>query len=102
MSASPTQVVTTVVGFAFVGVEKLSVSFDLELGEAIRASANERSQSVSGWLADAARDRLRLEALGDAIQAWEQRFGSLSDAEVDDAERLLQSADRKRRRRGAA
>jgi hypothetical protein len=85
-----------------VGVEKVSVSFDLELGEAIRASANERSQSVSAWLADAARDRLRLEALGDAILAWEQRFGSLTDAEIADAERQLQRAERSRRRRGAA
>jgi hypothetical protein len=84
------------------GVEKLSVSFDLELGEAIRTSANERSQSVSAWLADAARDRLRLEALGDAIQAWEQRFGPLSDTEVAAAERQLKVADRTRRRRGAA
>jgi hypothetical protein len=46
------------------GVEKMSVSFDLELGEAIRAAASDASQSVSAWLAQAARDRLRLEALG--------------------------------------
>ncbi len=84
------------------GVEKLSISFDLELGEAIRASASGRSQSVSAWLADAARDRLRLEALGEAVQAWEQRFGKLTDTELADAERRLQRADSKRRRHGAA
>jgi hypothetical protein len=71
------------------GVEKMSVSFDLELGEAIRRSAGQGGQSVSAWLADAARDRLRLQALGDAIATWEGEFGALTEAEVADAERLL-------------
>ena len=83
------------------GVEKMSVSFDLDLGEAIRASATSTSQSVSAWLADAARDRLRLEALGEAVAAWEEKFGALSDAEVADADRTLDRAAKKRRR-GAA
>ena len=39
------------VGSDTMGVEKMSVSFDLDLGEAIRASATGRSQSVSAWLA---------------------------------------------------
>jgi hypothetical protein len=71
------------------GVEKMSVSFDLELGEAIRTSATGGNQSVSAWLAEAARDRLRLEALGEAIAAWEEQFGALSDDEVAEADRLL-------------
>ena len=88
------------------GVEKMSVSFDLELGEAIRTSAAGASQSVSAWLAEAARDRLRLEALGEAIVAWEQEFGALTEAEVSEAEALLAqpAAGKKppRRRRGTA
>ena len=84
-----------------VGVEKMSVSFDLDLGQAIRASATGRSQSVSAWLADAARDRLRLEALGEAVAAWQETFGPLSDTELADAERVLDRATKKRRR-GAA
>jgi hypothetical protein len=83
------------------GVEKMSVSFDLELGEAIKASAANSDQSVSAWLAAAARDRLRLEALGEAVTAWEEKFGPLTDAEVADAERVLDRAAKKRRR-GAA
>lgn len=83
------------------GVEKVSVSFDLELGEAIRASATGGGQSVSAWLAEAARDRLRLEALAGAVSAWEEKFGTLTEAEVADAERLLDRAA-KRRRRGVA
>jgi hypothetical protein len=83
------------------GVEKMSVSFDLELGEAIKVSATGSGQSVSAWLADAARDRLRLESLGQAVAAWEQRFGPLTDAEVAVADRILEGSAKKRRR-GAA
>jgi hypothetical protein len=71
------------------GVEKMSVSFDLDLGEAIRSSAAGNGLSVSAWLAEAARDRLRLEALGEAVAAWEEQFGPLTDAEVAEADRLL-------------
>jgi hypothetical protein len=82
------------------GVEKMSVSFDLELGEAIRSSADDSHQSVSAWLAEAARDRLRLEALGQAVAYWEQEFGSLTEAEIAEADRVLQR--RTTRRPGAA
>lgn len=71
------------------GVEKMSVSFDLELGEAIRGSAAGEGRSVSAWLAEAARDRLRLEALGEAVVAWEDTFGRLTDVEIAEAGRLL-------------
>lgn len=43
-------------------------------------------------MAEAARDRLRLEALAAAVSAWEQEFGPLTDAEVADAERVLERA----------
>ena len=83
------------------GVEKMSVSFDLELGEAIRTSAGGVGQSVSAWLAQAARDRLRLEALGEAMVAWEEEFGPLTDDEVAEADRLM-GGQAKKRRKGAA
>jgi hypothetical protein len=82
------------------GVEKMSVSFDLELGEAIRGSASDSQQSVSAWLAEAARDRLRLEALGQAVADWEQEYGPLTDAEIAEAERVLERQTK--RRSGAA
>jgi predicted transcriptional regulator len=79
-----------------VGVEKMSVSFDLELGNAIRTAANRHSQSVSAWIAEAVRDRLRNEALTDAVTAWEQSFGDLTEAEVAEANRLLDQAAEQR------
>ena len=74
----------------------MSVSFDLELGEAIRTSASDSHLSVSAWLAEAARDRLRLEALGLAVASWEQEFGSLTEAEIAQADRVLQKETQKR------
>lgn len=81
------------------GVEKLSVSFDLALGRAIKTSAGRRSQSVSAWLADAARARLRHEALGEALTAWEKQFGALTGPELHRAEQAFERAARLRRTR---
>ena len=79
------------------GVEKMSVSFELELGEAIRTSATAAGQSVSAWLAEAVRDRLRLEALEEAVGAWEQEHGRLKEAEVARADSALERAATGRR-----
>ena len=79
------------------GVEKMSVSFDLKLGAAIKKSARERSVSVSSWLAEAARDRLRRQALGDAIEAWERAHGSLTEDELTQAEAQLEGAAKTKR-----
>jgi hypothetical protein len=76
----------------------MSVSFDLELGDAIKASARRRSQSVSAWIADAARDRLRNESLADAVSAWEAQFGELTESELAEAERILDRAADLRRK----
>ena len=70
-------------------VEKFSVSFDLELGQAVRTSAARRRQSVSAWLAESARDRLRLELLSAAVVAWEEEHGPLGENELAEAERIL-------------
>ena len=76
----------------------MSVSLDLELGDAIKASARRRSQSVSAWIADAVRDRLRNEALADAVSAWEAQFGELTESELAEAERILDRAADLRRK----
>lgn len=73
------------------------MSFDLDLGSAVRASAASSGQSVSAWLAGAARDRLRLEALGEAVTAWEEAYGPLSEAELAEADQVLERGLRPRR-----
>lgn len=67
----------------------MSVSFDLELGASIRTSAAAAGQTVSAWLAESARDRLRLAALREAVSAWEDQFGPLSDDELAAADQVL-------------
>ena len=84
------------------GVEKLSISFDLDLGEAVRHSAEREGTTVSAWLARSARDRLRLEAMGDAILAWEKRFGALSVEELMAGDRELDQAAKRSRRKSVA
>jgi len=96
----PTGVGTLLVRSTAVGVEKMSVSFDLELGDAIRTSATTANQSVSAWLAEAARDRLRLEALEEAVTAWEEQHGALTEAEITKAAKALDRGNK--RGRGAA
>lgn len=63
-------------------VDKLSVSFDPDLGDAVRAAARRRGIGVSRWLAEAAAARLRSEALADFLDTWEAEHGSLTAAEL--------------------
>lgn len=63
-------------------VDKLSVSFDLSLGDAVRASAKRSGRPVSGWLAEAAADKLRREAFDEFLAAWEAEHGPITGAEL--------------------
>lgn len=63
-------------------VDKLSVSFEPELGGEVRAAARKRGGGLSGWLADAAAAKLRSEALAEYLDAWEAEHGALSAAEL--------------------
>ena len=63
-------------------VDKLSVSFDPDLGDAVRAAAERSGRGLSRWLAEAAAARLRAEALADFLAGWEAEHGALSAEEV--------------------
>jgi hypothetical protein len=70
-------------------VEKMSVSFEAELGEDIREAARLSSESVSAWLAEAARRRLRSNALQDAVAAFEEEFAPIPEEDRARARRVL-------------
>jgi hypothetical protein len=70
-------------------VDKLSISFEPELGDAVRAAAAQAGQPVSSWLAEAAASKLRAEALADFLASWESEHGVLTPAEIARAEREL-------------
>lgn len=63
-------------------VDKLSVSFDPELGDAVRAAAQQRGGGLSKWLAEAAAAKLRTEALAKYLDDWEAEHGQLSADEL--------------------
>lgn len=69
----------------FVKVDKLSVSFDPDLGDAVRAAAKRSGRGLSGWLAEAAAARLRAEALAEFLDEWEAEHGKLTEEEVAQA-----------------
>ena len=48
-------------------VEKFSVSFEPDLGRSLRSAAATDGVNVSAWMAEAVRQRLRNDALGQAL-----------------------------------
>ncbi len=70
-------------------VDKISVSFDPELGDAVRAAAAQAGKPLSSWLAEAATGKLRAEALAEFLAGWEAEHGVLTAEEIARAEREL-------------
>jgi predicted transcriptional regulator len=72
-------------------VEKFSVSLEPDLGRALRQAAEEENVTVSSWMAEAARQRLRNLMLGQALDeiitdegwTWEEL---IQEATNDEAE----------------
>jgi hypothetical protein len=70
-------------------VDKLSVSFEPDLGDAVRSAAAQAGRPVSKWLAEAAASKLGAEALADFLAGWEAEHRVLTAQEVAQAEREL-------------
>ncbi|MHB8319757.1 MAG: hypothetical protein ACYDEP_11115 [Acidimicrobiales bacterium] len=65
-------------------VDKLGVSFDPDLGDAVHSAAKESGYGLSGSPAEAAW-KLRNEVLAAYLTDWEAEYGPLSDEEVTQA-----------------
>ena len=74
---------------SMVPVERLTVSLEPDLAEAVRAAAGADSTNVSAWLADAARRLLASRGLGDVVAEWEAKHGAFSEAELTAARKRL-------------
>jgi hypothetical protein len=72
-----------------VNVDKLSISFESQLAEAVRAAAARTGRPLSSWLAEAATAKLRAEALAEFLAEWEAEHGALTVEEIAKAEREL-------------
>jgi hypothetical protein len=69
--------------------DRITISLDGELGRAVREAAERRGLSVSGWLSEAAADRLRNELLGIALGHWVAETGAPTDEEMQWAAEAL-------------
>jgi hypothetical protein len=70
-------------------VDKMSISFDVRLGDDVRHAAEKAGKPLSTWLAEAAAAKLRSEALADFLDDWEAEHGALTEAELAEASRKL-------------
>jgi hypothetical protein len=72
-----------------VTVDKISVSFEAELGGAVRAAATQAGEPLSSWLADAAASKLRAQELAAYLAGWEAQHGPLTAEDIARAEQEL-------------
>lgn len=70
-------------------VDKLSVSFPGDLGDEIRAAADRSGRSLSAWLGEAAKAKLRSEALRAALEDYQTEHGTFTTEELARAEAEL-------------
>jgi len=70
-------------------VKKLSIALDPDVADAAASAAENSGQSLSSWLNDAARTRLRVEDGLAAVAEWEAEQGPLSSGERVAADRRL-------------
>ncbi len=70
-------------------VKKLSVALDPDVADAAASAAETSGQSLSAWLNDAARTRLRVEDGLAAVAEWEAEQGPFTAEERAAADRQL-------------
>lgn len=70
-------------------VDRLSITLDPKLGAAVRKAAKRAHVSLSTWIAEATADRVRNEALGQALDRWESEDGKFSPEELATAAEAL-------------
>ena len=70
-------------------VDRLSITVDAELGKAVREAAASKGMSVSSWVSEAVAHAVRNFRLGQALDVWEAEDGPLTQAELDEADRIL-------------
>ena len=80
-------------------VDRLSVTLDPKLGAAARQAAKRAKVSLSAWIAEATADRIRNEALGRALDAWEAEDGAFTAKELAAAAKALEPVPRGKARR---
>jgi predicted nuclease with TOPRIM domain len=70
-------------------VDKVSTSFPAEVGDEIRSAARRSGLSVSARLTEAARAKLRAEALREALDTYQREHSAFTPEELTRAGRDL-------------
>jgi hypothetical protein len=78
----------------------LSVALDPSVADAAARAAAREGLSLSAWLSRAAERALMVERGLEAVRAWERDNGSLTDAELSDADKVLNRILSRARRAG--
>jgi hypothetical protein len=65
---------------------------DEELLDEVELAAREAGMTVSAWMAEAARERLRLLGWRALIEEWEAEHGAFTEEELREADALLDNA----------
>lgn len=72
-----------------VNADRLSITLEPALGAAARKAAKRAKVSLSAWIAEATAERLRTEALRDALDQWQSEDGAFTVEELAEAGRSL-------------
>lgn len=70
-------------------VQRLTISLEADLAEAIRVAAEADAENVSSWIAEASRRRLSREGLLAVIKEWEAEHGEITVEEMAAARKWL-------------
>jgi Mn-dependent DtxR family transcriptional regulator len=76
---------------AVMSVERLTVSLESELADAVRMAASAESLNVSAWMALAAHRELSSRGLREVITEWEDAHGSFTEKELVAARKKLRA-----------
>jgi hypothetical protein len=69
--------------------ERITISLDKELAEALRQAAAADNVNVSAWVAMSLQHSLRTRGLAAVIADWEAEHGAFTEAELKQARRRL-------------
>jgi Mn-dependent DtxR family transcriptional regulator len=72
-------------------VERLTVSLESELADAVRIAATAESLNVSAWIAKAAHRELSSRGLREVVAEWEATHGSFTEKELAAARKKLRA-----------
>jgi predicted transcriptional regulator len=74
-------------------MDRISITVDAELGQAVRQAAAAEGVSVSSWASEALADRVRKHSLRAFLDEWEAEAGPISDEDKAEAKRIFAEAE---------